>query len=124
MGRRRNRDFWLGVMAALEESSLTRAAFAAQRGLNIHTMKWWMWKLRRERRERRERCDPRNLKTSGFVEVASSALPVVGTEKRVSGRVASDTTLRVGSGVVVGFSGLPPAEYVAAVARSYDGVTS
>ena len=116
MKKRHSREFWRGLLAEYEESELTAKAFAEERGVNVHTFKWWVKRLRDERRSRAVEAG------SGFVEVTECRLPVA--VQQVSGQVWGGGTVRVhmGTAVVVGFDAVPPPEYVAALARCYEGV--
>ena len=116
MGKRRSRQFWRGTTAEYEQSGLTAKAFAELRGLNANTLKWWAGRFRREGRKRATEQSP------GFVEVAAGHAPLVVSETAGPALGGPAVTIRVGSGVMLAFSELPAAEYVAGVARCYDGV--
>ena len=118
MGRRRSRQFWRGTVTEYEESGRAAAAFAEEGGLNANTLKWWAGRRRSERRGRAAEEAP------GFVEVAPASLPVVADELRGRAGVGRVVTLCVGGGVMLALDEVPSAEYVAAVARCYDGVFS
>lgn len=45
------RDYWTKVLADLAQSGLKHREFAAQRGVSIHAMRIWLYKLRREQRK-------------------------------------------------------------------------
>jgi hypothetical protein len=56
------------------------------------------------------------------VEVARVDRPPVVQEPMESGFAGPAVSIRVGGGVLLVFGELPPAQYVAAMARYYDGV--
>ena len=119
MAKRRSRQFWRGTVAEFEAGDVPARVFAAERGLNVNTLKWWVGRFRGERRtgSREEGV--------GFLEVACDAGPLMvsGGRELVGLSSCPGVTVRVGAGVMLAFEGLPPAEYVARVARCYDGVS-
>jgi hypothetical protein len=44
------REFWIATVAEFEGSKLTQESFARQRGLEVTTLRTWIYKLRRERK--------------------------------------------------------------------------
>jgi hypothetical protein len=48
MPRPRGRTFWTSIIGDLSRSGLPTAVFAARRGLNVHTLRYWSWRLRSE----------------------------------------------------------------------------
>jgi len=48
MPRPRGRAFWTSTIDDLSRSGLPTAVFAAHRGLNVHTLRYWSWRLRSE----------------------------------------------------------------------------
>jgi len=48
MPRPRGRPFWASIIDDLARSGLSTAVFAARRGLNVHTLRYWSWRLRSE----------------------------------------------------------------------------
>lgn len=88
MSQRQGRDFWERIVRDLEQSGLTHGEFADQRGLNIGSLRSWLYRLRRKRR-RVVRVLPVHVAgqsgaiSSAFVEVAVAGTVVraaVGTD--------------------------------------------
>ena len=46
------REFWVTTVDEFERSKLTQESFARQRGIEVTTLRTWIYKLRRERRAR------------------------------------------------------------------------
>jgi hypothetical protein len=46
VGVRRDRDRWVGVIAAFAKSKRTVSEFCSRSGINEQTFRWWRWKLR------------------------------------------------------------------------------
>lgn len=44
----RGRGFWAPVVQELVASGLPTSVFATKRGLNVHTLRYWSWRLRSE----------------------------------------------------------------------------
>lgn len=81
------REVWEKRVERLRDSELTDREFAAEIGVNLHTLRSWKWKLAAERRgaveTKRKRSKPSKAAEATFVEVAIA--PTVGIELRVSG---------------------------------------
>ena len=77
-GRGRGRGDWERLVAAYEQSELTRKAFCAERSLSMSSLDYWRRKLRRE------------ATAPGFIE-----LPALG------GSAEWDVELELGGGVVL-----------------------
>ena len=87
------REVWEKRVERLRESELTDGEFAAEIGVNLHTLRSWKWKLAAEVRgaDRTQRTpsaprDERRRSTEAkatFVEMAIA--PAVGIELRVGG---------------------------------------
>lgn len=45
MGVRRDRDRWVGEIAAFAASKRTVSEFCSRRGIKEQTFRWWRWKL-------------------------------------------------------------------------------
>lgn len=61
---RRTREDWGELIERWGRSGLTARAFAAEAGVNAHTLTYWKWRLRK---------DTRSPTLSGFVEVVASS---------------------------------------------------
>ncbi len=117
MATRRNREFWRRVVSEYKASGQTAPAFAAARKLNLGTLRWWVSHLRRD-----DRAGTR-ASGAGFVEVTCASGPLVVAAALPLAESTPPVTVRVGAGVVLAFAVLPPAEYVAQVARCYEAVS-
>ena len=102
--RRRTEDEWRELVAEFDLSGLTQDVFARKKGLKVGTFRSWVYRIRGA------------LKEPRFVELVKST---PGVEKQH----ASRTTLLVGE-VRVEFAERPEAEYVVALLRGLDGVSS
>jgi hypothetical protein len=97
---RRNREYWTGVVAEFESGSQKQQQFCEQRGLEVGTFRQWLYRLRNE-------AKGKGAGPSRFVTV------------RPTMALSGACQLRVGA-VTLGFMELPPAKYVAELARLMD----
>ena len=47
-GMQRGREFWIRLVEQCAQSPLSRPAFAAQHGVSVGTLRWWIYRVRRE----------------------------------------------------------------------------
>jgi len=97
---RRSREYWAEVVAEFGQGSFKQGEFCEQRGLEAGTFRHWLYRIRNEAKGQTGQ--------SRFVTVRPSISPLAGA-----------CQLRVGS-VVVSLMELPPAKYVAELARLMD----
>jgi hypothetical protein len=98
---RRNREYWSEVVGEFEKSGLKQRMFCVQRSLHADTFRHWLYQLRREAKAGSSR--------------ASRFVPLRPTTRAL----AAGYQLRVGS-VTLSLMELPPAEYIAELARLMD----
>ena len=98
---RRNREYWIDVVAEFEKGSLKQQEFCEQRGLEVGTFRYWLYQLRGQAK----RQSPAQ---SRFVTVRPTMTAPSGA-----------CQLRVGS-VTLSLMELPSARYVAELARLMD----
>ena len=98
---RESREVWAKRIDRLRESELTDAEFAAQLGVNLHTLRKWKWKLSSAKRssrsgtetaQRRSRPMSGSSPTTTFVEMA--AAPTAAVSPSIELRVG-DVDVRV-----------------------------
>jgi transposase-like protein len=90
---RRSRAFWIALVARWQQSGQSYRAFAEAQGVSVHTLQYWVYKLRDEAPGRRQPPQP------AFVEV-ERALPGV--------RAQPACRLQLGHGWVLELAELPP----------------
>jgi hypothetical protein len=98
---RRNREYWTEVVAEFEKGALKQQQFCRQRGLEVGTFRYWLYQLRGE--------------AKGHSPTQSRFVTVRPTMAALSGACQ----LRVGL-VTLSLMELPPAKYVAELARLMD----
>ena len=92
-----------GFLAEFRKSGLTQAAFAEEHGINLLTLRSWLYRPRRK------------TKKVGTKETA----PMCFVEVQGAPRLGSRSVLiRVGSSVEIEFYELPSPEYLVAIART------
>jgi transposase len=74
---RTSRETWAKRVERWRDSGLTAKEYAAEVGVNVHSLSWWKWRLssgatRRERSSRTRRATTGPLT---FVEMASAVAP-------------------------------------------------
>lgn len=99
LGDRQSPEFWRQLVKKWEASGQTQSAVAKAAGVSVHTFQYWRAKL-----QAAEAGKP--VKSSAFVEVAVSATPR---------SEATHCRIRIGDGVVVELSTLPPPAWVRAL---------
>lgn len=99
MAPRRGRGFWTRIVREAERGGVMHAEVASRHGVNVATLRAWIYRLRRDRRT--ERRDVRMLP----VEVVA-ATPSAG---------AGTIDVRIASGVIVTFAEGADVTYVAAL---------
>ncbi len=98
---RRNREYWTEMVAEFEKSGLKQRMFCEQRSLHADTFRHWLYQLRRE-------AKGGSSKASRFVTV-----------RPTSAALTAECQLRVGA-VVLSLCELPPAKFMAELARLMD----
>ena len=93
---RRSRAFWIELVARWQRSGESYRAFATAQGVSVHTLQYWVYKLRDEGAELRQKSQP------AFVEV-EGALPL---------RAEPACRLRLAHGWVLELPELPPAAWL------------
>lgn len=96
---RRGREDWKKLVATLETSELTHKEFAAEKGVSLATLQFWLYKLRREsRHESRAVILP--------VELVGSPAPLARqpSERAVPASGAAPLELALPSGALLRFS--------------------
>jgi len=76
----RARAEWALLVAELEECGDSIREFAARKGVNAKTLRWWRWRFRREAASVREPCSPATfvpVVVDDSVIAAEAAVPVV-----------------------------------------------
>ena len=85
---RASRETWVKRVERWRDSGLTAKEFAAELGVNAHTLSHWGWKLDREktappapaRRRTSGRAEPRPEPQASAVELVEVSLPSAGYE--------------------------------------------
>jgi hypothetical protein len=98
---RRDREYWTEIVAQFGKGKLKRREFCEQRGLEAGTFLHWLYKLRGESKRH------------------GAALNRFVTVRPVMSALGGACQLRVGA-VVLSLMELPPAKYVAELARLMD----
>lgn len=101
--------YWSTHLAAIEREGITTRAYADREGLSVAALYHW-------RRELKERVRAPNAGSGGFVAVT---VPV---EVSAKSEPAARCRIQVRNGVIMEFSAMPPAEWVAALSASLAGV--
>lgn len=96
---RRSRAFWVELVARWQRSGESYRSFAAAQGVSVHTLQYWVYKLRDEAPGLRRTPQP------AFVEV-EGALPL---------RAEPMCRLRLAHGWVLELPELPPAAWLRAL---------
>lgn len=99
LGDRQSAEFWRELVKKWEASGQTQSAVAKAAGVSVHTFQYWRAKIQAADADQA-------VKSSAFVEVAVSAT------QRGEGM---QCRIRVGDGVVVELSALPPPAWVRAL---------
>ena len=73
---RQTREDWAKRIERWKESGLTAAEFAAEAGINAHSLSWWQWKLSAEARTR----DPAPT-SAATTEPPSDVEPIISRRK-------------------------------------------
>jgi hypothetical protein len=94
---RRTRAQWSALVDELEASGQSRATFCRRRGIEVGTLKWWMWKLGRGGRGARHearaiRLVPVDVVESGGTADADGGAEVVIEVAGVTVRIATGTS--------------------------------
>jgi len=78
---RRSAEAWRRIVAELDRSGATVAAFAAVRGLNANTVAWWRYALRRKDARATQSAPTATAVGPRFVELWArpSSPPLLGT---------------------------------------------
>jgi hypothetical protein len=71
---RRGRAYWQPLIEELEQSGLTHAEFAAQRGIGVGNLRAWLYRLRREQKASGDACGGTVRMVPVHVAAASSAV--------------------------------------------------
>ena len=93
---RRSRAFWVELVARWQQSGESYRAFAEAQGVSVHTLQYWVYKLRDEVPERRRAPQP------AFVEVVGG----------VPSRAEPACRLQLGHGWALELAELPPAAWL------------
>lgn len=93
-GGRRGRAFWVELVGRWRESGESQRAVAEAAGVNVHTLQYWVAKLKAETEASSE--------VAQFVEVRGDSIPTPGVECR----------LRLGDTMVLEMASVPPASWV------------
>jgi transposase-like protein len=99
---RRGREHWVATVAEFERSELTQETFARRLGIEVGTLRSWIYKLRRERR------------------ASVSLVPVrviASTAPRAREADAAEFEVELKTGVRLRFSTGADLDYVAALAQ-------
>jgi hypothetical protein len=68
-----SRETWTARVEGWKRSGLSKAGYASELGVNVSSLKWWIWKLGAEARrapaQKRVRVAARKLAPMTFVEV-------------------------------------------------------
>jgi hypothetical protein len=78
--RRRSRAEWAALVAEFRRSGESVAKFAAKRGLQVSSLKWWCWRLgeaKRSQAEEREAVRLVPIDVVGLAAGASSSSTIV-----------------------------------------------
>lgn len=113
--RRRTREQWQELVRRYEASEgVTQVEFARQQGLNVRSLRYWLWKLRSERKHRRDK-----RVHGGDRRQREQASPPVKFVEVTSTPVAEHTAcrVRVGTEVTVELDTLPPAAWIRELAK-------
>src|SRR5690349_5642021 len=79
--KREGREVWEQRVRRLKESGLTAKAFAAELGINLHTLQGWKWKLAMETKQ-----SPQLAAKAPFIEVmARHEVPAASMAEGTSG---------------------------------------
>ena len=98
------REFWVTTVDEFERSKLTQESFARQRGIEVTTLRTWIYKLRRERRARVSLVP---------VRVVASTAPTA----RCAAPVGGEIEIELKTGVRLRLSTTVDPDYVAALAQ-------
>ena len=101
--------YWSAHLAAIEQEGITTRAYAAREGLSVAALYQW-------RRELKARVRAPSAGSGGFVAVTVPA------EASAKSEPAARCRIQVRNGVIMEFSAMPPAEWVAALCASLAGV--
>lgn len=93
---RRSRAFWVELVARWQQSGESYRAFAKAQGVSVHTLQYWVYKLRDEAPARRQAPQP------AFVEVVGG----------VPSRAEPACRLLLGHGWVLELAELPSAAWL------------
>jgi hypothetical protein len=101
----RDREFWVAAVAECERSELTQESFAMRRGLNLSTLRSWIYKLRRERKASVSLVP---------VRVITSTAPKA---RQRDEEAAAEIAIELPNGIRLRFSSEIAPEYVAALVQ-------
>jgi transposase-like protein len=99
---RRGREHWVATVAEFERSELTQESFARRRGVDVGTLRSWIYKLRRERK------------------ASVSLVPVrviASTAPQAREAYSADVEVELKSGVRLRFSSGVALDYIAALVQ-------
>ena|SRR5258705_11585238 len=99
---RRGREHWVATVAEFERSELTQEGFARRRGIEVMTLRSWIYKLRRERKASVSLVP---------VRVIASTAPLA------RGADATEIEVELKTGIHLRFSSGTDLDYVAALVQ-------
>jgi transposase-like protein len=107
MAKRRGREFWQNVVSAYEHSGVSQQAFARQSGVNIHSLRGWLYRLRKEEGEQGEK----HGSAIRLVEIEAEAVAL------------QRCRVQIGS-LYVELDAIPAPGWIAELACAYEGMKS